>query len=63
VYWCAIKKTFKHNEDKMMIDKQGKNSGETAPNKSNQRPSEHDADAISKARNQTKDKVNKTLND
>jgi len=46
----------------MMIDKQGKNSGETAPNKSNQRPSEHDADAISKARNQTSDKVKKTLN-
>ena len=46
----------------MMIDKQGKNTGETAPNKPNQRPPEHDADAISKTRNQTKDKVNKALN-
>jgi len=37
-------------------------SGETAPNKPNQRPSEHDAGAISKARHQKKDKVKNTLN-
>lgn len=59
MYWCAIKNNFLIT---MMIDKQGKNTGETAPKKSNQRPSEYDPDAISKARNQTKDKMNKALN-
>jgi len=42
-----------------MNDRQGRNIGEAAPNKGNQRPREHDADAVSKLKNKTKDNVNR----
>jgi len=47
----------------MSIDRQGKNSGETAPNKSTQRPKENrGSSGISSYRNSVKGKVEKILN-
>ena len=48
-------------ERNMSIDRQGKNVGETAPNKSTQRGNENNPGPVTQHVNRTKDKVAKVL--
>ncbi len=45
----------------MSIDRQGRNSGETTPNKGNQRGGENNPHPVTQQVNRTKDQVDKVL--